>query len=148
MNVKSFSVQEEELTQELKDTIYEGFKEHALHHAGSDGGMQEITFVAREAGQFIGAVHAKTFWGGLHIKYLFVAPESRDHGIGKVLMLKALDKGMQMGCRFAFVETMNFQGVEFYKSLGFVEEFVRSGFDKNTSFHYLKKNFRVKPDQA
>lgn len=144
MNEQTYQITEERLDQDLKKQVYEGFSEHAISSVGSDGNMEEITFIARDSKQFLGAVHGKTFWGALHIKYLYVASDSRGKGIGKALMKRAFKRGTEIGCRFAFVETMSFQAVNFYKSLGFEEEFVRTGYDKKTSFHYLKKNFHVR----
>lgn len=139
MNEELYTIIEEKLNQELKKSIYDGFHEHAIASTGSDGEIETITLVARNRDKFIGAVHAKTFWGALHIKYLYVTPKARGNGIGRALMQKILVKGKQKKCRFAFVETMNFQALDFYKILGFKEEFVRSGYDKNSTFHYLKK---------
>ncbi len=102
---------------------------------------EDITFVARNGELVLGVVHAKTFWGALHIKYLYVVPENRGNLIGKLLMGKVLEKGEEKGSRFAFVETMSFQALGFYKKMGFTEEFCRPGYDKDTSFHYLRKDF-------
>ena len=55
-------------------------------------------------------------------------------------MKHALEKGRQLGCPFAYVETMSFQAVDFYKNLGFEESFVRHGYAHGTSFHYLQKS--------
>ncbi len=139
--MQKYQITDEKLDKALKEKIYEGFSEHAISAVGSDGDMEEITLIAREGGRFLGAVHSKIFWGALHIKYLYISPDSRGKGIGKELMKQVLEKGIQQGCRFAFVETMNFQAVDFYRSFGFEEELVRTGFDKGASFHYLKLDF-------
>lgn len=143
MNQQPYQIIEEHLDKDLKKRIYAGFSEHALASVGSDGNMEDITFIARGSGHFLGAVHGKTFWGALHIKYLYVTPEARKNGVGRTLMDRIFEKGVQMSCRFAFVETMNFQAVDFYKNLGFIEEYVRSGYDKETSFHYMRKDFHA-----
>jgi len=143
----SYAIAEESLDKDLQRKIYEGFSEHARTAVGSDGNMEDITFTARRDDNLLGAVHGKTFWGALHIKYLYVAPDVRGKGIGKALMNRVFEKGIKMGCRFAFVETMNFQAVDFYKFLGFEEDFVRTGYDKGTTFHYLKKDFNARGDK-
>ncbi|MCP5492059.1 MAG: GNAT family N-acetyltransferase [Chlamydiales bacterium] len=143
MSQQPYKIIEETFDIDLKKRIYEGFSEHALASVGSDSNMEDITFIARDSGIFLGAVHGKTFWGALHIKYLYVTPEARRNGIGKALMHRAFKKGILMGCRFAFIETMSFQAVDFYKNLGFIEEYVRSGYDKGTSFHYMRKDFHA-----
>lgn len=42
-------------------------------------------------------------------------------------------------CPFAFVETMSFQALDFYRKMGFELEFTRSGYKHGTAFHYLRK---------
>ncbi len=137
----NYSISEETLSKELHQKIYSGFQEHSKASTGIGGNIQEVTLVARDGDTLLGVFSGRTFWGGLHIKYLFIFPEARGKGLGRALMLQGLAKGKDLNCRFAFVETMSFQALEFYKRLGFEEEFSRSGHDKETSFHYLKKEF-------
>lgn len=138
--IDKIHIAEEASSKELVNQIYQGFCEHSIEKMGYDGNIQQYAFVARnEKGDMIGAAVVKTFWGALHIKYLYLKPNYRGKGIGKSLMDQAFKKGLQLACRFAFVETMSFQALDFYKNLGFQEEFVRKGYDKKTSFHYLKK---------
>lgn len=131
------------VSDELKRFINQGFAEHAISEAGSDGEMQTIVFTAYDQGNVVGAVVAKTFWGALHIKNLFVSSKARGKGVGKELMEAACAKGIELGCRFAFVETMSFQALDFYRKLGFVLEFTRPGYDCGASFHYMKKEFKI-----
>jgi len=141
METKEYEIKEEKVDQDLEEWIKEGFSCHALEAVGHEGDMRGVTFVARDGDKLLGAVVAKTFWGGLHIKNLIIAKEYRVLGIGKALMERVFEKGKELGCRFAFVETMSFQALDFYKKIGFVEEFSRSGYDKGCTFHYLKKEF-------
>lgn len=140
MNKLELSISEELPSKVLDKWIYQGFCEHAIETVGEDGDIVPYAFIARKDNKIIGAAVVKTFWGALHVKYLYLDSDYRGQGIGKQLMNQALQKGKSLGCRFAFVETMNFQAVDFYKSLGFIEEFVRSGYDKGTSFHYMRKD--------
>lgn len=80
------------------------------------------------------------FWGQLHIKYLFVQEQYRLQGIATELMKHAVEFAQSRGCTFAFVETMNFQALEFYRKLGFNIELSRYGYNKGSSFHYLKRD--------
>jgi ribosomal protein S18 acetylase RimI-like enzyme len=141
MDNLKLSILEELPSKDLEKKIYQEFCKHAIESVGNDGNIAPYAFIARDDKKIIGAVVIKTFWGALHVKYLYVNSGYRGQGVGKQLMTQAFDKGKSLGCRFAFVETMSFQAVDFYKSLGFVEEFVRSGYDKNTSFYYMRKNF-------
>lgn len=134
------TVFEEALTKELEARICHGFREHAINAVSHDGGVASYAFVAKDQEQVVGAVIVKTFWGALHIKHLWVAPAYQGQGIGKSLMAKALEKGCVLNCSFAYVETLSFQALDFYKKLGFTEDFVRHGYAQGTAFHYLQKS--------
>jgi ribosomal protein S18 acetylase RimI-like enzyme len=54
-------------------------------------------------------------------------------------MESALKYGRGNKCLFAFVETMSFQALDFYRKVGFELEFTRSGYKHRTLFHYLRK---------
>lgn len=130
----------EEVSDELDQVIRQGFLQHSIEATGLSGNIQSLAFVARQEGKIVGGLVAKTFWGALHIRHLWVEGGLRGQGLGRKLMEKAFEKGRELGCPFAYVETMSFQAVGFYRSLGFQEDFVRYGYEGDTSFHYLTKS--------
>jgi ribosomal protein S18 acetylase RimI-like enzyme len=132
------------LTPEIKKHIYEAFDQHAISCTGIDGLSQEPTvFEVKEYGldsKSLAWIAVQMFWGQLHIKYLLVEENHRHLGYGTLLMDHAFEFAKKQGCKFVFVETMNFQAPDFYQKLGFKIEFVRHGYDKKTSLYYLKKD--------
>ncbi|NCF71442.1 MAG: GNAT family N-acetyltransferase [Chlamydiales bacterium] len=135
----SIIIKEEKESYNLNSFIINGFKEHSIEHKKYDGNIESLCFCAFEENELIGAAIAKTFWGALHIKNLYLKKAHRGQKIGKALIDKLCEKGKKLDCSFAYLETFNFQALDFYNHLGFKEEFVRHGYDKNSSFHYLKK---------
>lgn len=133
-------VQIEPFSENLKQQIYAGFREHAIATIGFDETFAPAAFVASNEGQFVGAVIVELFWSALHVKYVFVKEKYRKQGIATKLMQKALEYGKEHTCPFAFVETMSFQARGFYQKLGFVLEYTRSGYSHGTSLHYLRKD--------
>ena len=126
---------------ELNKKINAGFSRHAIAMTGYDEKYEPVAFVAKdEKGSFAGAVVVVLFWGALHVKYVYVEEKFRDSGIGTKLMKHALQYGRNNQCAFAFVETMNFQALDFYRKMGFELEFTRPGYKHNTSFHYLRRD--------
>ncbi len=125
------------LDQYLKDLIYAGFKQHSIAKMGEDGIEPPVAFVIRRSGSPVAAVVVQLFWGALHIKYAWVEESLRHQGLGKRLMEHALEFGRELGCPFAFVETMSFQALNFYKKLGFRLDLTREGFSGAAAFHYL-----------
>ncbi len=135
------SITQNPLSLEVKNKIFQGFSEHAISQTGIDGLSEDsISFEIFDGSSFVGAAVIQLFWGQLQIKYLVVDKNYRGQGIAQQLMNHALEFGKERGCHFAFLETMSFQALEFYQKLGFVLEFTRPGYAKDTSFHYLKKN--------
>lgn len=135
------SIQQNKLTPEIKEKIYQGFTRDSIQKTGINGLDEDsVSFEMYHDSNFVGAVVTQLFWGQLHIKYLFVDEASRGRGLGTQLMLHALKYGRGRGCDFAFIETMNFQAPEFYQKLGFEIEYSRSGYAKNTTLYYLKKD--------
>lgn len=137
-------IQQQAMSQETKKLIYEGFSRHAVSMTGHDEKLEPTAFVAKDRHQFAGAIVIEKFWGSLHIKYIYVDDLYRHKGLGTRLMHKAFDYGIQHNCPFAFLETMSFQALEFYKKMGFNLEFTRGGYIHGTSFHYLRKDLLSK----
>ena len=80
-------------------------------------------------------------YGSLHIDTLWVDEALRGKGYGIQLMELALEHGRKNNCAFATVNTMSWEALEFYKKLGFQVEFERHGFQKNSIFYFLRKNY-------
>lgn len=135
-----YPIRQNKLSAEIKNKIFLGLEQHALKITGINGLSEDsISFEIYDDSDFVGAVVVQSFWEQLHIKYLFVDEKYRGKGIASHLMQHVFEFGKSRGCQFAFVETMSFQAPDFYQKLGFVIEFSRPGYAKNTSFHYLKK---------
>jgi ribosomal protein S18 acetylase RimI-like enzyme len=131
--------QQTHLTEELQKFIDEGFSRYAIEKTGHDEKFDPVAFVAKDEDEIAGTVVVARFWGNLHIKYVIVEEKYRGNGIATDLMEQAFAYGRKHNCRFAFVETMNFQAQGFYQKLGFQLEFTREGFSHGTSIHHLRK---------
>lgn len=138
-----YNVKQNILTLELKKQIDKIFTEHAIESTGADDLVEDsVSFEMYDQNnnnKLVGCAVVRVFWGQLHIKNLVVDRVYRGHGYGEQLMEAALKYGKDLGCDFAFVETMNFQAPEFYQKLGFEVELKRDGYSRGTSFYYLKK---------
>lgn len=138
-----FQIQQNKLRDEVKKRIFDGFGSQAIESTGINGLDEEpISFEIFNDQEFVGAIVVQSFWGQLHIKYLFVEKHYRGQGIARELMNHAIEFGKERDCNFAFVETMSFQAPKFYQKMGFKIEFSRPGYAKNTCFHYLKKDLK------
>lgn len=88
---------------------------------------------------FIAGIEGYDIYGGLYIDLLFVNNEHRKNGYGTKLVGKAIEFGTGLGCRFAYLSTMDFEAKPFYQKLGFEIEYIRQGYHNDSSMYYLKK---------
>jgi len=133
-------VNQEILTEDIREFILNGFSEHSISKLGYNGFVKEqIAFTAKENNKLIGAIIVSPYYGALWIKLFFVDKNYRGNRIGKQLLEKALNHGKEQKLKFAFVETLSFQALEYYKNFGFVLEFTREGYQNEIAFHYLRK---------
>lgn len=78
--------------------------------------------------------------GALVVDTLCVTQRCRGKGYGTQFMALAQKHAKENNCKFILVNTMDWEGLEFYKNLGFDVEFERRGFDKDSVFYYLRKD--------
>ena len=74
-------------------------------------------------GHLVGGVNASTvnLWQWLTIDILWVDEAERGHGLGEALLAAAEEEGRRRGCRWAKVNTWDFQAPGFYRRCGYVE---------------------------
>ena len=137
--MSQFSIVKSPISTELTAQIDAGFRQHGFDATGYDIPIDRIAFIANDGDVFAGAVTVHILWGTLHIRHMFIEASYRRQGLGRTLMEKAFEYGKSKGCSLAFVDTMSFQAFGFYKKLGFVHEFTRTGFAHDSVLYYLKK---------
>lgn len=89
--------------------------------------MQSGVFPSRELhlfayspdGQIAGGLAGSIFWGWLHVDTLWVAEAYRGHGLGTALMDQAEAEAIGMNVQRAYLETTDFQALDFYKKRGY-----------------------------
>lgn len=69
--------------------------------------------------RIIGGLFGNIFWGWLHIDTLWVDESYRQNGIGTSLMDRAEAEACAMGVQQAYLETTDFQALDFYKKRGY-----------------------------
>lgn len=133
-------IEQKLVTKKLRQHIEDGFKEQAIDMLGREGIGDPTSFVASEGPSFAGVVVLQVIWGALHIKHLYVEKPYRGNGLGTQLTNHALSYAQGLACPAAFVETMSYQALGFYKKFGFYLEFSRTGYSQGIALHFLKKN--------
>jgi len=72
-----------------------------------------------DEGQVVGGLLGETQFAWLKIAIMAVAPERRGKGIGKALVAEAEREAIARGCRYAYVDTMEYQAPRFYEAWGY-----------------------------
>ena len=82
---------------------------------------REIAFFIRDGqGSVIGGVEGcYSNYGWLWIGLLWVSEELRGKGYGVKLMASIEEEAKRNGCTNAYLNSFSFQGVEFYKKIGY-----------------------------
>ena len=97
-------------------------------------------YVEDEKGNLMAGLVAETFGNWLEIEYLFVREELRGQGIGSKLLQQAESEAKNRNCRFAFVNTYQFQAPDFYLSHGYKEVFIFEDYPYTGQRYYYQKD--------
>lgn len=96
-------------------------------------------YVEDEHGQLLAGLVAETFGNWLEIEYLFVKEDLRGQGIGSQLLQQAESEAKKRNCRFAFVNTYQFQAPAFYQKYGYKEVFTMKDYPYTGQRYYYQK---------
>ena len=97
-------------------------------------------YVEDEKGDLLAGLVAETFGNWLEIEYLFVEEELRGQGIGSKLLQQAENEAKNRNCRFAFVNTYQFQAPDFYQKHGYKEVFTLQDYPYTGQRYYYQKD--------
>ena len=97
-------------------------------------------YVEDEHGEIMAGLVAETFGNWLEIEYLFVKEDLRGQGIGSQLLQQAESEAKKRNCRFAFVNTYQFQAPAFYQKHGYKEVFTLKDYPYIGQKRYYQKN--------
>jgi ribosomal protein S18 acetylase RimI-like enzyme len=111
-------------------------------------GMSQIElfgiFLKDIHGKRVGGLSGMFCYGCMHIDMLWIDGSVRGNGWGKKIVEEAETQALKRGCNFATLETMDWEALPFYQKLGFFIEFVRKGYQKNSTMYLLRKQFTPK----
>ena len=96
-------------------------------------------YVEDDSGQLMAGLVAETFGNWLEIEYLFVKEDLRGQGFGSQLLQQAESEAKKRNCRFACVNTYQFQAPAFYQKQGYKEVFTLKDYPYTGQRHYYQK---------
>lgn len=99
--------------------VLEGLRAYNRLHAEDDDHRKLAVFVRGAQERVVGGLLGDTYWGWLSVSILWIEESHRRQGHGKALLLAAEREAVQRGCKYAHLDTMSFQALEFYQKLGY-----------------------------
>lgn len=97
-------------------------------------------YVEDDSGELMAGLVGETFGNWLEIEYLFVKEDIRGQGIGSQLLQQAESEAKKRNCRFAFVNTYQFQAPGFYQKQGYKEVFTLKDYPYTGQRQYYQKD--------
>lgn len=97
-------------------------------------------YVEDDSGELMAGLVGETFGNWLEIEYLFVKEDLRGQGIGLQLLERAESEAKKRNCRFAFVNTYQFQAPAFYQKQGYKKVFTLKDYPYTGQRHYYQKD--------
>jgi len=76
-------------------------------------------FVRNEAGEVVAGVSGGSWAGYMTVGYLWVSEPLRGRGYGSQLLAAAEREAVARGCTQAFLDTHEFQAIDFYRRFGY-----------------------------
>jgi len=102
--------------------------------------FEELSVFQRsDNGEILGGLTGKTFWGWLHIEYLWVSELERGRKVGSQIILAAESEAIKRGCIGSTLDTFSFQALGFYEKLGYSLVGKLSGYLGEHERFYLQK---------
>ena len=99
--------------------VLEGLRAYNRSQVGDDGHRKLAVFVRDAQERVVGGLLGDTYWGWLGVSILWIEEGHRRQGHGKALLSAAEREAVQRGCKYAHLDTMSFQALEFYQKLGY-----------------------------
>jgi ribosomal protein S18 acetylase RimI-like enzyme len=127
-------------TPDERDEAFIIAQTRAYNAAFTDEDVRSLcVFIRDDEERVIGGVTAKTYWEYLEIQFLWVHEDHRDGGLGSKLIVAAEAEAWSRGCKHAFLDTLSFQALGFYRKLGYSEFGRLSEFSGRHERHFLRK---------
>lgn len=124
---------------EISDLLFEGIVEEASDKKGMPRMERFGIFLKDFKGKVLGGATCLIYYGCLYTDLLWVEKGMRKKGAGQKIMQEAERIGKERKCSFATVNTMDWEALPFYQKLGYVIEFERTGYDKESKMYMLRK---------
>ncbi len=133
-------VYQESIPKDLEELLFVGLNTNAFAKKAMSAVRTVAIFHKNTEGKLLGGLTGFSLFGCLHVDLLWVDDSMRGRGLGTQLMQAAEKAAKDRSCTFTTVNTMDWEALPFYQKLGYEIEFVRTGFEKQSTMYFLRKS--------
>ena len=129
----------DDMTEEEALFVRQGLAEFATRFT-EPRNYREFSFVLRnESGDTSGGIMGNTIWDWLRIDVLWVPDELRGKRYGHRLLERAEELARSRDCKFAMIDTFEFEARDFYEAHGYVVQSQTDDFPTGHTHYHLTK---------
>lgn len=146
MNEYTFSTHHCTFQKDMEDTaadlsvLIEGLGNNILQNLGNvELGKSLRIFLHNPVNKTVGGIAADLFGGWAYISLLWVDPALRNQGFGAELLKRLEHEAIQMGCKYAHLDTYSFEARPFYERAGYQVFATLNDYPAGHSKYFLKK---------
>lgn len=122
------------------DTLANGLAAYARQQKDMDPAELFYFFVKDPEGKVLAGCKGVVFYGCVYTDLLWVCEDLRGKGLGTRLVQAAEQYGLTKGCTMATINTMDWEALDLYQSLGYEVDLAREGYKNDSTFYFLRKN--------
>jgi GNAT superfamily N-acetyltransferase len=99
--------------------VREGLMAYNRTFVPDDGYLPLNIFLRTPDQSIVGGLLGETYWGWLHIAFLWLRDDFRRQGFGERLLAAAEAEAARRGCHAVNLDTLSFQALPFYTARGY-----------------------------
>ena len=80
---------------------------------------RKLNIIITKQDEIVGGLLGGTYWRWLYIDRFWICEKYRKTGLGSRILKMAEEEAVKRGCRFAHLDTHDFQAVGFYQKNGY-----------------------------
>ena len=127
---------------ELAARLVSAVREYNTEFLGYTDSRPLAAIARDDRGETVGGVSGRTIYGHFLVEVVWVAEAMRGQGLGTELMERAEREARARQCTGAQVDTLSFQGLDFYRRLGFEVIGKVEGFPLGHDRYFMLKHYR------
>ncbi len=130
---------DDEMTPAEAKFIRQKLVQFADQFTGPRNGRDLGVALRDEEGRATGGITANIVWDWLQVSEMWISEELRGKGFGRQLLARVEEIAKEHGCRFAKLDTFEFEAREFYERCGYMVQSSTADFPKgHTQYHLVK----------